>query len=319
MADLSRETRAVDRGQLILVTAFALAAIFLGLAIIVNSAIFTENLATRSENVESTEALEYRHEVTQFTGNLVEFANENNNSNEESIWRNVNDGIQDLNDYSGIQQARSGEAIALSLDSSTNGSRIFQTDASAFESNESSGEWTLATEITRTRAFEINASGFNSSEDFAIVANDTDNVGNDEWKLTISSSTLTVDRSSGDSDSCSVGTVETVDVTAATVNGEVCPALQNTKDGEDLHFAAGIDNEYEIRFENPSDIEGTYRLVVDNKTINPSTNDNYAESGDPGSGPHVTPAMYSATVRLEYETPGLKYETDVRVAPGEPR
>lgn len=319
MADLSPGSRGVDRGQLLLVTAFALAAIFLGLAIIVNSAIFTENLATRSENVESTEALEYRHEVAQFTGNIVEFANENNNTGEPSIWRNVSDGVRDINDYSGIQQAESGEAIALELEGSTNGSRISQPDVSAFESNETSEDWTLATGVTRTRAFEIDASTIPGSG-FTVVANDTDN-SDDEWELTIDSGAVTVSRDGGPSESCSVGTVETVDVTGATVNGEVCPALQDTADGETLRFAAGIDSEYEIRFENGGDIEGTYSLVVDNTStsLRGSSNPNYADRDEPGTRPRVTPAMYSAIVGLEYETPQLEYQTDVRVAPGEPR
>ncbi|WP_336327733.1 hypothetical protein [Halovenus sp. HT40] len=313
MADLSSGQR--DRGQLILVTAFALAAIFLGLAIIVNSAIFTENLATRSENVDSTKALEYRHGVTQFTGEVIGFANENNATTNETIRRNVTDGIRDINDYTGIQQAQRGTGIALELDSSTNGSRIFQSDAGTFENNETTADWTLATDVTRTRAFEINVTT-HSTGDFTVAVEDTDS--SDEWDLTISNSTVTVDRSGISTESCSVGTVETVDVTAATVNGEVCPALQDTEAGEDLYFAAGIDDEYEINFENADNIEGTYSLVVDNASLDGSTNDNYAEVDGPGSGARVTPAMYSAILDFEYETPEVEYETDVRVAPGEP-
>ena len=312
MADLSTDQR--DRGQLILVTAFALAAIFLGLAIIVNSAIFTENLATRSENVDSTKALEYRHGVTQLTGGVIGFANEHNASTNETIRRNVSDGIRDINDYTGVQQAQRGTGIAIELDSSTNGSRIFQSDAGTFENNETTEDWTLATDVTRTRAFRI-AVTEHSTDDFVVAVEDT---GTDEWELTISNSTVTVDRNGVSTESCSVGTVETVDVTGATVNGEVCPALQDTKSGEDLQFAAGIDDEYEISFEDADNIEGTYSLVVDNATLDGSTNDNYAEVDGPGSGARVTPAMYSALLDFAYETPEVEYETDVRVAPGEP-
>jgi hypothetical protein len=314
MAHLNRDAGERNRGQLILVTAFALAAIFLGLAIIVNSAIFTENLATRSENVESTEALEYRHAVEQFTGNIIEFANEHNYTSATAIRENVTDGVGDSNDYGGIQQARSGTAIALEFDRWTEGTRIFRDDDGTFENNESSEDWTLATAVRQTRAFEINVSA--NSGGFQIVANDTD-TSSDEWTLTVQSSEVEVNRNGVPTESCGDGTVESIDVTSGTVNGEVCPALEDTESGEDLFFAAGVD-EYEIRFENADDIEGRFRLVVDNTSLDAGTNNNYAELNRPGEGARVTTAMYSARINFEYETPKIEYQTAIRVAPGEP-
>ena len=318
MADLSAlgQHDRSDRAQLILVTAFALAAIFLGLAIIVNSAIFTENLATRSENVESTEALEYRQSVAQFTAGVVEYANENNATNEEDIWRNVSDGIRELNEYNGIQQAQNGAAIALEFNNSENGSRIFQTDGTSFESNSTSGtpDWTLATDVDRTRAFEINASSISGT--FHVIANDTSDPAT-EWVAEINGTAVEVTRPGGGTDACTVGSVETVDLTNAQVNGTACPALRDTTTGESLQFAVGVGDGYAIEFENPDIIEGNYNLVVDNTSLDANTNDNYRESDEPGNGPRVTPAMYSATVELQYETPRVEYRTLVRVAPGE--
>jgi hypothetical protein len=312
MANLTGPHRS-DRAQLILVTAFALAAISLGLAIIVNSAIFTENLATRSENVDSTEALEYRHTTTQLTAEVMEYANTFNSSSEAALWQNVSHGVRAINDYSGIQQSRSGAAIALELNRSTNGSRIFQTDGTDFTANgTTSGDWTLATNVEQTRAFEINVSSF-PGNGFAVVVN-----GTDEWRAEIDSSGIDVERPSGASETCSV-TPETIDLTGATVNGEPCPALIDTTTGEPLQFGAGVSGDYAIEFENPDDIEGGYSLVVDNSSLDAVTNDNYADDTSPGNNPQVTPAIYSAVVRMEYQTPEIDYRTMVRVAPGEPR
>ncbi len=317
MADLiPGDDRRSDRAQLILITAFALAAIFLGLAIIVNSAIFTENLATRSENVDSTEALEYRHSTTQVVGNVIGYANKFNStgSTPDPVWRNVSRSIGELNDYTGIQQSQSGAAVALEFDSTTNGSRIFQTDGTDFTANGSSGDWTLATDVEQTRAFEINVSSF-PGNDFAVVVN-----GTDEWRAEIDSSGVEVERSNGASESCSV-TPEIIDLTGGTVNGESCPALIDTTTGEPLHFGVGVIGDYAIEFENPGDIDGDYSLVVDNSTsgLKAVNNDNYADDSSPGDNPQVTPAMYSAVVEMQYQTPELEYVTLVRVAPGEPR
>lgn len=308
--------RRSDRAQLILITAFALAAIFLGLAIIVNSAIFTENLATRSENVDSTEALEYRHSTTQVVGNVVEYANKFNSTggNHENVVRNVSQSIGELNDYTGVQQSRSGSAVALDLNSTTNGSRIYQTDGTGFENNNSEVSWTLADNVDQTRAFEINASSINSpaTDPFTVIVNDS----SDTWEAEIDSGSVTVTRPNGASDTCSRSTIETIDLTGATVNGTTCPALIDTDTGEPLHFGVGVGSGYTIRFENASQITGNYSLVVD-KSVTP--NSNYADVDGPGEGPRVTPAIYSAVVEMEYQTPELEYVTLVRVAPGEPR
>jgi hypothetical protein len=110
LATLLSDRHSHSRGQLILLTAFALGAIFLGLALIANSAIFTENLATRNENVESTDALEYRYSVTQATGEIVAFANEYNHTSHDEITANVEQGIRDMSAYTGIQQVERGDA-----------------------------------------------------------------------------------------------------------------------------------------------------------------------------------------------------------------
>ena len=322
MADLGHRSRSRSRGQLILVTALALAAIFLGLAVIVNSAIFTENLATRNENVESTEALEYRHSVTQYMGEIVEFANEHNNSQYDYIERNVSDGTADASLYTSIQQAEDGAGLSLEKVGDREGARIFQNDGGTFADNESNPEWTLAEDVEHTRAFELNIS---KPGDFTI--NVTEMTSSDEWTMEIDTSSgsddnLTVTNPDGDTGTCSFGTIESVDLTGAVVNGSPCPALIDTEDGESLQLRDAFDSEYRIKFENSDKVEGNYSLVVAGSSLDDAgdirTNrDNYTTVDGPGTGPYVRPAMYSARFELEYETPRVLYETDITVAPGE--
>ncbi|MEF8907354.1 MAG: hypothetical protein V5A13_05805, partial [Haloarculaceae archaeon] len=49
-----------DRGQIILVTAFALAVAFVALSVVINGAIFTQNLATRGDTAGGGDALQQR-------------------------------------------------------------------------------------------------------------------------------------------------------------------------------------------------------------------------------------------------------------------
>ena len=315
MADLDHRSQSRSRGQLILVTALALAAIFLGLAVIVNSAIFTENLATRNENVESTEALEYRHSVTQYMGEVVEFANEHNHSSHATIRDNVTDWTVDAELYTSIQQAEDGVGLSLETVGDREGARIYQTDGGRFEDNGTNEDWTLVTDVETTRAFTMNVSSISGS--FEVVADD----GTDQWKITVTDDDLTVSRTGVPDQTCSYTSLDSLDITGATVNGEACPALVDTGGGESMRLADALDDEYRIEFDDGDAIQGNYSLVVAGSSLDDAgtiqTNRNYAAVDGPGTGPYVRPAMYSARFDLEYQTQRVLYETEIVVAPGE--
>ena len=321
MADLSalagREDGPASRGQLILVSAFALAVIFLALAVVVNSAIFTENLATRSENVESTEALDYRHAVEQSVGELLGYVNEYNATSNTTLGRNLSGEIRNLTVYTGIQQVEQGAAVSLELLGTANGTRIFQNSSSEFTNNESDADWTVAESVSNTRAFEIRASDVD--DNFTVVANDT-STPSAEWEMVLDGDDdeVIVTRDGFPSERCELDDdIETVDVTGATVNGEVCPALIDTVDGNSLRFAAGIGGDYAIEFVGGNEIEGNYSLVVDNASTAAIRDDDYASIAGPGDGPYATPAIYSARIALDYETARLEYQTEIVAEPGE--
>ena len=73
MADLSRPATdgRRDRAQLMLVTALALAVVLVVLVLLVNTAIYTENLATRGVDVGADDALEHRAAVVDGVGGVV--------------------------------------------------------------------------------------------------------------------------------------------------------------------------------------------------------------------------------------------------------
>ena len=84
MADMSASTR--DRGQMILVGAFALSMTFVALALLLNSAVYTENLASRSIDAGASEAIEFREEARAATVGILEYlANDGSGTFEENL------------------------------------------------------------------------------------------------------------------------------------------------------------------------------------------------------------------------------------------
>jgi hypothetical protein len=62
-----------------------------------------------------------------------------------------------------------------------------------------------------------------------------------------------------------------------------------------------------VRFQNNGSVSGTYNLTVEASDT----------TGFP-AGAEATEAIYSADVELRVDTPEIRYETTVTVAPGEP-
>jgi len=315
MADLT------ERGQIILISAFILAVTFVALALVVNSAIFTENLASRGEVSGSSEALVYQHQVEQSVGEAMAFANVYNTS---GLSDSVKASISDLGTRGGIQQAREGQLVNVSYVSDDQGKRIAdnQSSWSTFESVANLDKWNLAENVDETRAFVITTdeTSLPSGDRFKVEANESIS---SVWEMELwqSSSTVHVDvtTAAGDNAQCDVdisgaGTFE-IDVTRGVVAGERCHALTRAgEDGDSMWFGAGTSGSYDINFENGDQISGNYSMVIDGGSVNATT-----VAGTPSTGtPFETDAIYQTTVHYVYVTPNVAYETEVQVAPGEP-
>ncbi len=336
MANLSRD----DRGQILLIAAFALAVIFVAMALIVNSAIFTENLATRGETAGSEGALSMRADVTENVGEAVEAANRNDDG--ADLEDAVEASVRQISQQTGRQSARSGRVVDISYASSKEGERIYQGNDSDFTNVDGDESYELVGDVARvddangTRAFLIETSTSdlpaNNDTAFAIRAQESGLTSGNEnsWRARIwspSSDTVHVRTLKNDSDTtvvedCEVtkdspGTNITIDVTGGSIDGEECDALRTAPSGENFHFGAGTGVEpgtsdtYDISFDNADEITGTYSLVVyDGGSLDVSL--------DLSDDTKSSTALYDVTVEYTYLTTDLRYETDVRVAPGEP-
>lgn len=338
MADLTSRGDHVDgdtRGQVLLVAAFALAITFVALALVANSAIYTENLATRAGSEDTTDVLTFRDSVEKAVGGSIRAANERESSTFGPIDTAVQSGIQNVSDWTSKQEARESALVSVEHVTNTQGTRIAQSNASQFLSSNTSTaprpNWTVAEDVSGTRAFEITVTdtatlATTSSDEFTVTA--TAMGGTESWELHVGEDgsgavEVTVERENpAVSASCTApvtGDPVTVDVTAGTVGGADCPAL-DVVSGEEMHFGAGVSTPYDITITNGDHIEGRYSLVVDNATLG-SNPDVSAAVGDPLTNetqPYAYPAMYSATVDVSYYTDVVEYRSEIRVVPGEP-
>jgi hypothetical protein len=304
-----------DRGQLVLVAGFALAVMFVALALVVNSAIFTENLATRGETTGGSDALLGRHQAEENVGNVIGSLNNRTTATPVAA---LNRSMLNLTLQSGIQHAQDGRLVTADVveGSEQLSARLFQENDSRTYSNATgTTDWTLASEATRIHGAEFNLStdslanvttpGRDSA--FNLVVNDS----SDEWQMAVYEpretdaydANVTVDSPAGGTDTYSVsGDFVRINVTEGTVEGSAFPAL-----GSYSSLASNT-----TRFENANESRGTYAVAL----------------GLNGSG-HVAAGNYNATaspvadvdidsleVTYRHETTRLRYETTFTIRAG---
>ncbi|WP_424019436.1 DUF7261 family protein [Halorientalis pallida] len=311
MADL----RSDDRAQVLLVAGFVLAASFVALTLVLNSVIYTENLATRGDDAGGGDAISYRNDVADGLESVVESVNRNGST--QSVLRDkLSRAVVSTSRRAAQFQVLRGISANATLVSVEWGTRIGQnrttgnfTNSTVPASADVASDWTVATGVAATRSARFNVT--DSSE----LALDTGSplefrvTDGSTWTLTLfknvsdgSVTAIEVDPPSGPSRVCSAGSDPTVGLTAGTFNGTDCPALD---------YGEGVAAPYDIEVRNGRQFQGTYSLVVRDATIDST---NYGTAPDV---PFALPAVYEATVHVEYQSTSLSYATDTRVRPGE--
>jgi len=314
-----------ERGQILLIAAFTLAVIFVALALVVNSAIFTENLASQGEVAGSSEALTYQHQVRQSVTEAMAYANRYRYSNPTS---SVQASVDALSEQGAHQQATGGQLVHVGYEGSRSGWRIADNTSggSTFENESvpvSDQNWQLAESVDRTRDLEITItdesvlSGTKASA-FTLEANESTS---EIWELRLWSTggevVVDVETASGRSGECRVptGSPVEIDVTRGLVDGQRCHALtRNGTGGDRMWWGTGVSSPYDIWIKNGDQIRGNYSMILRGGS---HTGDGLVDGPDSGDDPFRTDAMYSATVEYLFRTSQVTYETEIEVAPGE--
>jgi hypothetical protein len=320
-------SRAGERGQLLLIAAFIIGVSFVVLALVVNSAIFTENLATRDDVAGSDDALDYRHEVSQNLGDVVTAINQNNSVLDDYSSSNldtpVESNVETLQRQSGIQQSSQGRVVDVEYLGWVLGLKVAQDDPRTFTNTSGSKtDWTVVENVPNTRNVKLNVT---QDPGIALLSDPFEMVverGGDEWTLTIADDStgtddvlIEVDRPGESPETCTseFDGYLIIDVTGGIIGGDPCHALTRLTDGTPMWFGTGVSPDYDIRFENGDELVGTYSFVVED----PATPDDPGDFGSPGSGPYTKDAVYSASVSYHYYTQNVGFETVVRAVPGE--
>lgn len=333
MADVSVSDtvgqESTDRGQIILVTGLAIAVMLVALVLLLNTVIYTQNLATRGVEVDDGEAISFRQEARAGVGRVIDAENREEYDTQAKVEENVTEAVGRFDALLSRYYAESVtvadvQAETLSL---TDGYLLRQTNASRNFTNAGgiSGDWTLVSDAgagdgpgVRNATFTVAGENLSDSTSSAFSFRLYGSAGND-WRVYLYNDTandeITVAVKNGTEstphDVCSAsGPEATVDLTAGTINGSACPQLA---------WAAGVSAPYDVAFRNARDVTGTYAMTVatpDGATTNVETG-NFA-GADAEESPRAVPAVYAAEFEIHFETPSVAFHTTVRVAPGEP-
>ncbi|GAA0722066.1 hypothetical protein J2744_000184 [Halorubrum trapanicum] len=310
-----------DRAQIILITGLTLAVLFVAVVLLLNTVIYTENLATRGTDAGGAEAIEFRDSAVEDLGGI--------------LYREHRNGSENVTRTFAVSAETYGRTIAdfrtrdktiadvrVNLSTAERGYFIAQNETDGGVRNmtapdDSTANWTLVNDVSRARNYRLTVNSTSLSNDeggaFAVVADGAD----EDWSVTLSNNStdaITVRvRNATIDDSRTFthgpdGNV-TIDLTAGTVGGQRFPKLV---------WAGGVQNgtdpneSYDITYENGDEARGTYHLVVDDC-------DGCGADPPPArfSGLSVVEGIYSVDVELSHRTPELTYGDVVRIAPGE--
>ena len=331
MADVIPGRGDVDRGQLFVVTALVLATLLVALAVLMNAAIFTENLATRSGGADAREALGARTAAESNLAGLIRVSNYHDNGSYGDLDTALQRGVTDYSATAGVHGTVHGRGVNVSLASSTDGARIVQDDSGAFTDATGGDNWTLVSN-TRTRDLLLNVStplepppagdtpeDYRRSTLFQVVFVDGGGttyqvfVSFDSVASDVEVRTVVDDGSPALLSACTASPVAghvQIDAERGTVGGQPCPSLS---------FVSGLGGGTDLAFHNATvpgtpTAEGTYEVIVEGDAATLGGTSRFESSAADGD-PYVTPAVYWATVTFGYDSGEVAYRTQVRANP----
>jgi hypothetical protein len=341
-----------DRAQLLLVGALSLAIALVAVALVLNSAIYTHNLASR-QNTASDHAVTFARDARTSAGDTLDFVNRAEGRNGYGAVGNAySNGVRSVG--ATLDERASVDVAATRVghvaNSRVRGVRVVDQDGGDFAPRSvdpaGSTDWTVARAV-RVRSFEMTATGSLASPGLTDVEGFLDDLTGGSEVFTVEfdgdaeryrvavyddgGPTLTVHREgSSVYRTCSApGADATIDFTAARFGGQACNALT---------FVDDLSDTYTVRYYNSDLVSGSYELYAD-LPIDDETGEvglftdlvDAANDGDdgyrcgattyhpPGSSdyPRVVPALYATSLDVQYESPDVEFVGTQRVAPGE--
>lgn len=282
-----------DRGQILVVGAFAIALLIVALAVVLNSAAFTENLATDGDGGAAQDALRFERDANASVAGMMVAVNREGNATKADL----DAAVEEWEALANAEASTRGTVVAVNVTSVDEfGSRIAQANESrTFTDANETANWTAVNGTDKIASFEmtLNRSTLANETDadkFTVTATN----GTADWNATFvdngTAIVATVDGPSG-TETCTVATNGTVvDFVDGRIGNQTCPALSIT---------GQLDGPYTIAFEDATRATGTFELVVD-KVISP-------DARFSADGPTLTDAIWKVSVRISYDSARVSY------------
>lgn len=302
-----RRFRDADRGQLLLVSGLVVAVSLVALVVLLNASIYSENVATRGIEAADGEVLEVRAAAVEETGKLIDGTNRNRPADHDAA---VADGITELDAHMSRAYADRGGVTHVELRSLQNGSYV---------TGNLSENATLAAGVNRTRGFRLtlNASTIENTtrsqatnESFHVTFSNSTGATAETREVyayenkTDGNITLAVGANDGDPTVVCDAPIDgrdsiEIDLTSERLWSERCPGIWSES-------AGSLNGSYDVGLASASAADGTVTA-----TVRPRIDDVDTDLT-------VSDAIYAARIDLRYRTAELRFETTIRVAPGEP-
>lgn len=324
-----------DRAQLILITGLTLAVLLVAVVLLLNTVIYTENLATRGVDAGGAEAAEFREGTAADVGELLD----------RTDWSTSDTAAfeSDLSAYATtVRDHRRHDGIVARIESETTSGAYVAQDAESrplipsdayMDETGATGdeEWPLVEGATRTRSYvlDVTVPDAGTVENDTVVESDAFRVtveaadGSDEWTLYVyrvdgsDDAVVRVDDGVGDSERVVDDRTARIDLTNGSVDGEQWEALVWADGVEDDGSETNDRTEYDIRYANGDTVEGSYAFVVDAPDGVATASPAEPLHDAPDDSLYAVEAVYDTRLTVGHHTPDLRYEDRVRVAPGE--
>lgn len=334
-----------DRGQMILVAAFGVAVMLVALALILNTSIYTENIATRGSDISGgKETKQYRSATEETFNRTVRYVNENNNttSSYDEIENPAKHAVWNYSNMTGRHWAKNSVVVNLSLKRQSRGTHVFQRSVGNLSNESDEGNWTVAEDADGVRDFTINVTRTSLSNESQGNADRLDPIFRVNFSTSFTWYRIYVYNESGASPGSEEVVIQGEDSLG---NARTCTRKYDANDRAQINFTnKSAQNEYCPALDmwgalsgDPFDMDFNHTCVTDgtdacdssaadtynaNGTlsfiVNESIDDTNVEPGTAAGDPDARTAIYSMTVHTVYESTRLYFETDIRVAPGEP-
>jgi hypothetical protein len=320
-----------NRGQIVLLAALVLATTLVGLALVLNTVIFTENLATKRTTEEIDTSQEYREVTNETVGESLAIANTNpNNVSHSRLVANVPETMGSQTDSLQRDAAVGGGSVSVSVATAAGGFLLKQDNTSrnftAGGAHQGERNWTLVTDAKpddfrqnlsrapmfnatveteimtfRTKAFNVQF--HNDSATWRVYVMQDAATGHIYFVRELSLDPLEGKVSQHFNQSCFRRTENAVvDYHAGTVDGTPCGALSfypNLSEVIDVTY-----NNTEVSAPAGSQVRGTYKLRVRDESVH---RDAFHAASD-GRSPFKLTALLGAEVVMTHETTELVYE-----------